>query len=55
MTYLTVITEGSDEFLDNFEFTTEKCIFALLHFVFVHAKKLKIDTRNSGNQALVGS
>merc|ERR1719273_1415982 len=38
--------ESSNEFPDNFEFTTEECVLVLLKFIFVHAEEFKVDSGN---------
>merc|ERR1719158_1723220 len=47
------ISNSSNKFFNNFELATEKSVLIGINFVFVHAQKFKIYTRNSFNEAFV--
>ena len=44
--------ESGNEFPDNFEFATEECVLVLFMFIFVHAKEIKVDSRNGFDETL---
>jgi len=48
---ISVVTESSKEFFDNFEFATEEGVLVLFQFVLVHAQEVEVHAGNGLDQA----
>jgi hypothetical protein len=48
-----LISQSSNEFLDNFKLSAEECVLALVDLVVVHAEDFKVDTGNGLDESLV--